>query len=55
MTTSEFLSSIGFIADGSNNEDIASAFDAEIRAALEGRASSLRMLPAELGDRKSVV
>lgn len=49
MTTSEFLSSIGFIADGSNNEDIASAFDAEIRAALEGRASSLRMLPAELG------
>ena len=49
MTTSEFLSSIGFIADGSNNEDIASAFDAEIRAALEVRASSLRMLPAELG------
>ena len=49
MTTSEFLSSIGFIADGSNNEDIAAAFDAEIRAALEGRASSLRMLPAELG------
>ena len=49
MTTSEFLSSIGFIADGSNNEDIAAAFDAEIRVALEGRASSLRMLPAELG------
>lgn len=49
MTTSDFLASIGFIADGSNNEEIAAAFDAEIRAALEGRPSSLRMLPAELG------
>ena len=48
MTTSEFLSAIGFIADGSNSEEIAAAFDAEIRAAVEGRTSSLRMLPAEL-------
>ena len=49
MSVLEFLSSIGFVADGSANEEVASAFEAEIGAALEGRPSSLRMLPAGLG------
>jgi len=49
MKTAEFLSAIGFVTDGSTNAAIAAAFDAEIRAAMEGRPSSLRMLPTGLG------
>jgi len=42
---SSFLRQTGFVADASANEAVAQAFDAEIRAALAGTPSSLRMLP----------
>lgn len=45
------LARIGFVADASANERVAQAFDAEIQAALDGRPSSLRMLPSCIGAR----
>jgi len=46
---SQFLSEICFVSESSANELVARAFDTEILAALEGRPSSLRMLPACIG------
>lgn len=46
MNAHEFLTSHGFIFDGSNREEIADAIGADIQAKLDGRPSSLRMLPS---------